>query len=238
MKFPPLEWIFFDLDGTLWDHEGASARAVTDICETYGIAVSDFLPIYRKANEEAWRERQTANVPVHVMRVRRFAMALERMGGCSHIDAAVLSEHYLRKYVEVPSLLPGAREAVRAAAAVARVAVITNGFADTQQVKLTHLDDEAAQISFMVCANEQVGMKPQLPIFEATLALAGNPAPAGVLMVGDTWGEDVVPPLSLGWHAAWISHGRPAPASEPRAAILPTVEALSGLLSTGQLTGA
>lgn len=61
--------------------------------------------------------------------------------------------------------------------------------------------------------SEQIGVpKPDVAIFDHTLALLGNPDRSRVLMVGDTPESDILGGINAGVKTCWIDHGtRPLP---------------------------
>lgn len=216
MKIPDVDWIFFDLDGTLWDHSTASRRAIMHLCERYGLPPMNLLPLFKSTNEFLWGEMAEGRVDFETLRVRRFEMILDQLAaGCCAIDAQEVSHYYIEKYLAEPSLFPGTLETIEVAARHARLAVLTNAPRETQQAKLAQFGRAAERFSFMQCGNDGFGYKPALSYYEAAVARAGGPAPERVLMIGDAWREDVEVPRSLGWRTVWISHGQDCPEEPP-----------------------
>jgi len=209
---PPPAWIFFDLDGTLWDHRASSERAIMALCRQYELSPMAFLPVFKHCNDVLWKDVAKTRMSFATLRVRRFEMALQQAAcGCASLSAQELSEFYLQKYVEEAHLVEQAAEALEAASRIARVAVLTNGACEVQNRKMAHLGQAAACVEFLLCAEEVGAFKPEREFYEAGLCRAGNPDPATVLMVGDSFLEDALMPRRLGWQAAWISEGRPTP---------------------------
>lgn len=207
-----LDWIFFDLDNTIWDHASASRRAIGHICTRYGLPPMQFMAAFKQHNDALWGELAKGRVDWNVLRVRRFELVLNQMAcGCSSNDAEEMSHHYLAKYLEEPVLLPGAVEAVAFACSVARVGVLTNGARDVQLAKLAYLP---MKIEFVQCANEGCGAKPSPDFFRA--AQQSTDDPSRLLMVGDSFAEDVLPTLGLGWRAIWVRHHQEIPDNPPK----------------------
>lgn len=207
-----LEWIFFDLDGTLWDHETACDAAIAELCTAHGLCQESFPGIYREANLACWQDLSAGRLTVEQMRLRRFQDAFARVGRADLAAQAVsISEAHLQAYLRTERLLPSAAEVVLAVTSRFRVAVVTNGFADTQEVKCSHLGAALDSVDFLHCAHGEWGLKPQPRFYRAALRRAGNPPPHQVLMVGDSWHEDIAAPRELGFRTAWISRGRALP---------------------------
>lgn len=206
-----IDWVFFDLDGTLWDHDNASMIAMKEVSEAYEVDPHRFFDEFRKANQIMWARRTKENLPVAQMRLQRVEMALTALGRAD-IDAAEISERYLSRYLGIHSVLPGAADAISHAAWRCKVAVVTNGLPDTQEEKLAQFQEIARLVEFMHCSDENGMMKPHAHYFEAARQTAENPDPERILMVGDSWEEDILTPRQLGWRTVWISHGRKLPA--------------------------
>jgi putative hydrolase of the HAD superfamily len=129
-------------------------------------------------------------------------------------DAApALSERYIECQRLGHPLLPGALELVRSLAAQVPVAVVTNGPADIQRLKI----DQAGigpYLSATVISGETGIGKPDPGAFGVALDLLGV-SPENAVMVGDSWERDVTGALAAGMRAVWISQGRSAPGSHP-----------------------
>ncbi len=238
IRIPEVDWIFFDLDGTLWDHASASRHAIMEVCGRYGLPPMNFLAAFKSSNEHLWGEFAAGRVDFSTLRVRRFEMVLQQMAcGCSSNDAQEISEFYLENYLGRPSILPGAVECLRQAARRARLAILTNGAREIQAIKMAQFGGDAALVEFMICAEDVDTLKPAPAFYAEGVRRAGGPAPSRILMVGDSWNEDVIMPCELGWSAIWLSHGQGIPEDLPsRAWVLPGIEALSARLRSSAET--
>jgi len=228
-------WYFFDLDGTLWDHDGACHNAVMSVCRRFEIPPISFLPLFKDANDWMWAELDAGNTDYELMRIRRFEMALSAATcGCGPVDAVEVSRHYVAEYLATPRPLSGAVELLAEAARRGRVAVLTNAPHETQDAKLAHLGAVADRVEFMLCAGEGAGLKPQESFFAEAARRAGNPAPSRIVMIGDSWVCDVETPRRLGWKTVWISHGHDTPGAVGETSVVATpagvAEALFGPL--------
>ncbi len=238
----PPKWIFLDLDGTLWDHPAASKRAIAMVGERYGIPPMTLHPVFVEANTLLWEDLAKGRIDFPMLNVRRFELALDRAsGGCCSFDAQEVSEFYIENYIGQRSPLPGAEEALRHAASVAPLALLTNGERRTQTRKLAHFGGAGDLLSFVLCAGDVPAVKPQDEFFEEAVRQAGNPPRESVWMVGDSWEEDVVRGEAFGFQAVWLSHGRPLPdPPNSRIRVIEDIRGLRGLLdaAAGQDSGA
>ena len=108
--------------------------------------------------------------------------------------------------------LPGASEALAAAAAVGPVGVLTNGPEERQRAKVAALglDD---RVDAVVYAGDLPRRKPHAEPFEQ-LAAAMSVDPAETLYVGNSLGYDVAGAHNAGLRSAWL-RGDPEDAAEP-----------------------
>lgn len=225
MQAPIPEWIFFDLDGTLWDHASASRRAIMEVCTRYGLPPMTFLSAFKQHNDALWAELGRGRLDWNTLRVRRFELVLNQMAcGCSSNDAQEMSHYYMEKYLEEPAILPGAMEALALASGVARVGVLTNGARDVQTGKLAYMAHNSVRIDFVQCANEGHGAKPSPDFYRAAQQSIGGSR--HLLMVGDSFVEDIAPTVELGWSAVWLSGHQEIPDNLPQdVSVLPNLTA-------------
>ncbi len=207
-----IDWFFFDLDGTLWDHDTASREALARVCEEYQFPPDDFAHHFHSGNVALWKELSEGRIDFQTLRIRRFEMAME---GIRHSNpgtsAEELSVRYLDSYLSAPRLLGGHDDAINLAAERGRVAVLTNAPREVQSLKFAHLGDSRHRVEYMICADDAPAMKPDRRFYDTALERAGGPDPSRVVMIGDSWTEDADATRRLGWNVIWISHGRDTP---------------------------
>ncbi len=215
----PVEWIFFDLDGTLWDHAGASLRALQRTCEEFGVPADAFIPLFEEINERAWKALEEGRTTRDRMRVERHQEALSRIDTAlaTSIPVEGFSQRYLEIYLEHPNRhwIDGGREVLEATARAGwRVALLTNGFADTQARKI-EAAGESGCVEFIWGPEEAGCLKPRRSFYTTALRRAGCRSEQ-VLMIGDSLKADVLAPRDLGIDAWWFNPTRdPLPPDNP-----------------------
>jgi putative hydrolase of the HAD superfamily len=101
-----------------------------------------------------------------------------------------------------------------------------------------HLADLLAEIGLAplfdaIIDSQVVGVaKPERRIFEITLEQLGEPTPAIVVHVGDSWAADVEGALAAGWHAIWYRSRAGKPQHDPRVRVATDAEQIRAALST------
>jgi len=227
--------ILFDLFGTLVHFEprrlpelvvggervhstlGPLAPVLAEWCPDVGLEV--FFQALRAVSDEMARAR--AEEHVELPSRERFRRALERVGCDARVqaEAAVhLSRVHMEQIVAL-TVFPPAHAALLAALRPAyRLGVVSN-FDDTAaawEILVRH--GIAPQVDAVV-VSEAVGLrKPHPAVVRAGVRRLGL-APSEVVLVGDTFAEDVGGARAAGVAAAWIDaagQGVPAGAEPPR----------------------
>jgi HAD superfamily hydrolase (TIGR01549 family) len=206
-----IDWIFFDIDGTLWNHDLAITEALRATAAELDLLLEDVEREYHVANQFLWDEMVAGRITFDIVRVKRFEMLLQELAPRRVREAERLGEEYIRRYLATPRVLPGARAVVAAAARTHPLAILTNGFHPTQDPKLAHLSPVDVHFRFMQCPEDAGGFKTDPIFWQAAMRRAGITDPRRALIVGDTWHEDILPARAAGWQTLWLSHGRPIP---------------------------
>ena len=194
--------VLWDLDGTLWDHVGAVDWALRRFCERGGVDFELFRPVYLRHSDRLWELYEQGRATVEEVRFGRFRDALGELGAAMPgLDEE--TERYLVEYGSRPRLLPGAREALLRLHGRVPMALLTNGFADTQRAKI-EVGDLGAFFDMIAISAEVGAHKPRPELFHH--ALRGLcVAPAAAIHVGDSWPADVVGAAGAGLAGAiWV----------------------------------
>jgi 2-haloalkanoic acid dehalogenase type II len=201
--------IFFDLDETLYDHRHACTSGIRELQHRY--------PALRKSSAEElesefWRMLDMmyqdvlwGKVTEHEARRARIRALFELCGAevaDDTLDEAVAV--YRQAYVEGRRAIPGAIEVVTWLREKGYIlAVVTNGMTHVQQDKmavcgLTHLVDH------LITAQEVGCVKPERAMFQVALDRCGV-QPHEALMIGDSWGSDMIGAQAAGLPAIWFN---------------------------------
>ena len=129
---------------------------------------------------------------------------------------AVMAQAF-REAGDQAECFPGAAEAVGAVRDLARVALLSN----TQTFGLEMLDRLGIpeRIRTRLLSAELGVLKPEPAAFEAVQRKLGV-FPGNLVMVGDSWTDDVEGAVNAGWTAVWVNReGAPRPAHDVEALI-------------------
>lgn len=222
------KYILFDFDGTLWDHERASHRALREMAEKHGLDGESLIIRFQEENARVWAEMARGELAFEDLSIRRFQRILQSMD--SPTDPLAFSEAYIENYLSKPCFLPGTEEVLATASARSRVSILTNAPHTIQDRKFAHLGASGTAVERLICSDDVGVLKPDPQFFERAAAMLDHPDPSEVLMIGDSWHDDVDVPNLLGWRTAWLSWGRAVPAEDDEIRVFPHLFSLEGFL--------
>jgi 2-haloacid dehalogenase len=204
------QWLLFDADGTLFDFDAAERAAFEQAFGMTGVAFQDHhYAAYRGINQALWHAVEKGELTPAVVKLRRFE-ELFAMLGVEH-SAEEFSGHYQERLADCSELIADAAEVLQALGAKYRMAILTNGLQAVQRRRLERsvIRGHIAEIII----SEEIGFsKPAKEFFEVAMARIGNPARADVLMIGDSWGPDILGAVKYGIDACWYNpQGKPRP---------------------------
>ena len=208
--------VLLDLDDTLLDHDGSERAAVRATLTGAGLPDDEeAVDTYVAINAAAWREYREGRIDPSALRIVRWERTLEALGGrvAGSVDVRRVAAEYLEAFGSTAVLLPGAAEATWWLTRRSRVAIATNGFADTQATRTA-----AARLDGLLpvlASSEQAGVaKPDPAVLRLALdgldvALApgemlGEHHP-DVAVVGDQVATDVAAGAAIGATTVWIA---------------------------------
>lgn len=200
------KFIYFDLDDTLLDHKKAEQAGLRDVHEHFdmfdGIPEQQLLDTYHKINKGLWEEYGKGMIDRHELQRRRFQETFRELG----VDEG-LHEHagkvYMNYYRDHWEWIDGAKESYLKIADQYKVGIMTNGFAETQWLKIDRFNLKETAVHIVI--SEEVGeMKPHPKVFDHATDLTGVNR-EDILYVGDSFTSDVVGGSKASWQVAWYT---------------------------------
>src|SRR3954468_18916613 len=166
--------VFFDLDHTLWDFEKNSALAFETVFKLQNLEIdmAKFLPIYIPMNREYWERYRKDEITQKELRFGRLKDTFDLLKFEINDDSIVLlSEQYIHYLPTYTHLLEGTIEILDYLKAKYNLHIITNGFAEVQEIKM---NNSYITHYFKTITNSQMAgvKKPDSFIFEFALNLA------------------------------------------------------------------
>lgn len=203
--------VAFDLDGTLFDHAGASARAVDDFLHGIGVEGTDALRAAWAEAEgrhfERWRRGEVDFAEQRRARLVEVLPLAEVRPPRDPHELDALFDRYLAAYRAAWRPLPGSTALLREVRDLGMViGVLTNGTEEQQRDKLAVTG--LADLVDVVCTSERIGVaKPDRRAFERVADELGVPT-AACLMIGDDPERDVAGARAAGMRAVLVDPAR------------------------------
>jgi len=187
--------VFFDLDHTLWDYEVNSREALLDLHSHYDLKskgienVDDLYFHFKRVNTELWDLYDRNIITSEIIRRERFKQILEAFGAFEQKLCDDLSHDYLNNCPLKCNLIPNALETLDYLSQKYRMTIVTNGFEEIQNIKLT--SGKITHYFDHVITSQKAGhRKPAREIFEYALQINGASA-AETIMIGDNLITDI-----------------------------------------------
>jgi len=187
--------IFFDLDHTLWDYETNSRETLSELFNIHTLqekGVTDFESFFtefKRVNAALWELYDHGKIGSEVIREERFKQILEAFNAYEKELSDDISHEYLYACPKKGNLMPHAMETLKYLSPRYRLSIITNGFEEIQNTKLT--SGNLHQFFDHIVTSQQAGhKKPAREIFDYTLLKNGISSDEAV-MIGDNLITDI-----------------------------------------------
>ncbi len=197
-----IDWVFLDLDNTLWDFDANAKEALKVLFERHQLQfhtsyqVDQFISLYEDVNKAYWKRYERGEVSKEILRSARFTDTFQLMG----LQPALWPQNVWQEYLDIcplmPLLTPHALEALSKLSQKFRLGILTNGFEETQAIKLK----ESGILPFIdfVQSSESVGdAKPNKSFFDLALSRV-NVLNINCLYIGDNLETDVLGGVNSG----------------------------------------
>ena len=200
------KFIYFDLDDTLLNHKKAEENGLRDVHshfeEVNTVNIDKLIDVYHHINKGLWDEYGAGKIDRKILHRRRFEetfIALE-IPSELYAEAGQVYMNYYRNHWE---WVDEAEQAYQKIADHYKVGLMTNGFAETQKMKIDQFGFENTTSHIVI--SEEVGvMKPNPKIFDYATDLVKVDRP-DILYVGDSLNSDVKGGKHANWQVAWYT---------------------------------
>jgi len=203
-----VEFVYFDVDDTLLDHQAAEREALADVRDRYraifgALSVDELQEQYHAINDPLWTRYANGEIDKDTVQHQRFAQLLEAVDA-PHADPALVGRYYMQRYAAHWRFIDGARAAYEDIADRYPVGIMTNGFAEVQARKFDAFPVLRERADAVVVCEETGALKPAPTVFAHATDEAGVAAEK-ILYVGDSYRSDVEGGQKAGWRVAWFA---------------------------------
>ena len=188
------EFLFFDLDNTLWDFSANAKEALRQTLEELNLisrlsSFEDYFQLYEQINDSLWSDYRAKKITKQALTAERFSRSLESFH-ITNQDWQAINSHYLDCMALQTQLFPGTLETLRTLKTKGyQMHIITNGFTEVQHAKLKN--SGLSEFFGKVFTSEEINTaKPHRHIFEHALK-SGNALKKKSIMIGDSWEIDI-----------------------------------------------
>jgi putative hydrolase of the HAD superfamily len=191
--------IFFDLDHTIWDFDKNSEISYKIIFTQLNldVPIADFISVYTVINVKLWKLFRDDKITKETLRYKRLKDSFLAIGIDYPEDVlSKIADLYIYYLSKQTNLLEGAIELLDYLKPKYRLHIITNGFAEIQEYKLSN--SKLSKYFNVIVNSEMAGVKKPNPIiFQMALDMA-NVAKSNSLMIGDSLEADVLGAIDFG----------------------------------------
>ncbi|MGR5064322.1 HAD family hydrolase [Photobacterium sp. DNB22_13_2] len=197
--------IFFDLDNTLLDHDGAEQDAIRDFAKRYRDDIIDcpdgIEAMWRAITDEKRQQWRAGALNFEGLRRARISALFRRPLSEEQADR-LIAEYYIY-YRQYWRLFPDVLPALEKLRNVVPLAIITNGFTYHQEDKL-QVTGIREFFSYLVISEQVGAAKPDPRIFQRALKQSGKQAQE-CWYIGNHPFNDATAASQLGFKAVWIN---------------------------------
>lgn len=209
------ELILIDLDDTLWDTQANNKQSLNELYTAldwgqYFVSFEDFFAVYHPINVRLWEQYNSGAVDKDTLSIDRLRLPLAGYVWHTPAEWLAINDDFMARVRTKRGLCPNALSTLQHLHARYRVCLISNGFGEVQYAKVE--DTGLRPYIDAIVLSEEVGInKPDARIFAHALELC-NASPERSVMIGDSWGADIVGASNAGIPSIWYNpHRQPLP---------------------------
>ncbi len=200
--------VLFDIDDTLFDHKHSRLKALKLLQEKLPqlnvVSLEELEREHEKLLSADYVQVLDGKISIADGTTQRIVKLCSIYGVNLNLEEAkTTASVYNQEYMKNRQPVPGSTLLLELLKKQAVLGVVTNGLVEPQMEKLRVCQLDGL-LDFVV-VSEAVGYKkPSKEIFEMGLKQA-NVKPSEAVYVGDSWGSDVLPAVSVGMKAVWLN---------------------------------
>jgi putative hydrolase of the HAD superfamily len=198
--------IFFDIDGTLVDHEGAERAGACSFFKLheheFGQSADEFVNSWHSLAKKHIRRHLRGEISFQEQRRARLRELFLPSRDLTNEEADHLFASYLREYEDNWALFPETRESLAGLASY-KLGVISNGESDQQRRKLVSTGINT--LFSVILISGDIGIsKPESGIFLNACCRVGQP-PDQCYYIGDNLHDDAIAANNAGLFGIWVN---------------------------------
>lgn len=198
-----IEFLFLDLDDTIFDFHHAERVAITKTIRSFGVEpTEEVLNLYHKINKWHWQQLELGKITRERLLVERFGVLFHQLG--HQVDAESCARAYEENLSTGHWYLPGAEEALQTLKKHCKLYLISNGTARVQHGRMKSAN--LYQYFDGIFISQEIGInKPDKRYFDACFAQVPGFDPEKSLVVGDSLTSDIQGGINAGVKTVWVN---------------------------------
>lgn len=211
--------LFFDLDHTLWDFDKNSNETIIELFEEGGLiketgsTAREFLAKYRAINADLWVLYREGGITKEKLRIKRFIDAFAHFEFTDQQRIAQFERDYLATAPRKTALMEGASEIMEYLGGHYQLHIITNGFAETQRLKM-QVSGLQPHFDLIMSSDELKVNKPAAKIFIECMRRVGARRQDSI-MIGDNLIADIQGAKNVGMDQVYYNPHRQIHTEKP-----------------------
>lgn len=198
-----IEYIFFDLDDTLFDFKKAERIALAEALEEFGVQPTDkILSRYSEINISQWKLMELGKLTRDEVKVKRYRLLFDEFG----IDLAPerVTALYEKKLGIGHYFIDGAEETIKSLFGKYRLYIVSNGAAKVQESRIA--DSGIAKYFENIFISQNIGYdKPDIKFFEQCFNSIDGFSQDKAIIVGDSPSSDIQGGINAGIKTVWFN---------------------------------
>lgn len=201
--------LFFDLDNTLIDFDGAAKLVLMELFSTHKLdrffsKFDEFYASYSIINKDLWHQYKDHKITKDAVKYGRFEKTLATKEVPDLQLAQKLGDNFIAQVAHKHIMVPGSMEVLNALQPHYTMHIISNGFNEVQHAKLEGTGMRGF-FDWIILSENVKAQKPKRLIFETALKNA-NARKTESLMIGDNFDTDIVGARNFGIDQAWFMY--------------------------------
>lgn len=198
-----IQHVFFDLDHTLWDLETNGRVAINELFAKYNLqetlqtTCDNFYHIYNQINYKLWQQYSLGKISKEELRHIRFYKTFLHFEYSNEHLSALMGEEYITIAPYKTALMPFALDILNYLNSRYSLHIITNGFKESQQIKLKSSGLEPYFKTIIISEDYGVA-KPSKKLFNIALEQVNGVSETS-LMIGDNYEADIIGAKNAGF---------------------------------------
>jgi HAD superfamily hydrolase (TIGR01549 family) len=232
----PIKLVLFDLDDTLLHFADYWENSVKDAFRNHHFTSemnsNDLFEVFSNVEQFLVKKLDSKQISFDEYRTKRFLYSMDQMGKTTDVETANNFEMFYQS-ISKKHMKPNVmiNKTIKDLSNYYQIGVLTNGSKGWQNEKLEAIGLDSIIPKEYVFISEVIGYeKPSPEIYHYVLSMTSLP-PEQVLVVGDSWTNDVVAPIQEGLKAIWLNKKNYQVPQEPRPlAVITEIEELRAIL--------